>query len=111
MRATCFPCRNCRINGMEISGFIVPTDITQRERGNNSSVKNHSKILFMKTEGDCHPQILLLLFDSKDTESENFPLSSFFLSFFFLFFCFLDYENSIRSFVPLVFCLRPNVDN
>lgn len=28
MRATCFPCRNCRINGMEISGFTVPTDIT-----------------------------------------------------------------------------------
>ena len=28
MRATCFPCRNCIINDMEIGGFTVPTDIT-----------------------------------------------------------------------------------
>ena len=72
MRATCFPCRNCRINGMEISGFLILPYLLilpKRERFNDSNVKNHSKILFMKTEGDWHPQILLLLFDSKDTES------------------------------------------
>lgn len=47
----------------------------------------------MKTEGDCHPQILLLQFDSKDTEGENVPLSPFCLSFFLFLFPFLLFSG------------------